>query len=489
MKTGCNNSNKDNTNKVSCNLNTNSKVIVSLTSYPARIGFIPSVLKTIYAQTQKPDKIVLWLAEEQFPKREEDLPSELVKEVISGKLDLRWCDDLGSHKKYYYAMQEFPDDIIILIDDDNYYHPKTIETLYKKHLEFPECIVGMIAKLILIDDKNRIQAYREWPVGIYLDYPSMQLLPLGGGGVLYPAHSVDPCIFDKKNILANCNFNGVICGDDLWLKAHAILAGTLTVTQEQRNITQEVISVAQSSPNTIGNLDSFNCHHAQVLEYLLDRKGSFSDKTVRELLLDAKPKEGFLNRENDSVIKDIFTYFTENQRAIVNASTSMKTDKAAIKTGGVHFRISSFCYAMAYSNAEQTSLYIEKLQSILRLLPNIDSLIEDSIYVRALMDYSVILINSIRPKHRFPKTYLQMLSNWKVFFCTNPDLKKEYLDGYISFLNEMRKFAYSEYCKEEDKYAQECRAAVKKEWDQLSFSCHIKRLRKKIEAVYRKIRK
>ncbi len=84
----------------------NSKVIVSLMSYPARIDLVASVLETLYAQTQKPDRIILWLAEEQFPKREEDLPGELVEDVISGKLDLRWCDDLGSHKKYYYAMQE-----------------------------------------------------------------------------------------------------------------------------------------------------------------------------------------------------------------------------------------------------------------------------------------------------------------------------------------------------------------------------------------------
>ena len=93
-------------------------LIVSFTSYPARIHAVPQVLESLYAQSMKPDRILLWLAEEQFPKREADLPPRLIDDIAAGKFELRWCDDIGSHKKYFYAMLEFPDDIVVIVDDD-----------------------------------------------------------------------------------------------------------------------------------------------------------------------------------------------------------------------------------------------------------------------------------------------------------------------------------------------------------------------------------
>ena len=53
-------------------------VVVSITSFPARIEGVPMVLETIYSQTRVPDRVVLWLGEEQFPGKEADLPEELI---------------------------------------------------------------------------------------------------------------------------------------------------------------------------------------------------------------------------------------------------------------------------------------------------------------------------------------------------------------------------------------------------------------------------
>ena len=80
-------------------------MIVSLTSYPARMETIHQCLDSIYAQSMQPDKVVLWLAEEQFPNREKDLPDSLLEDLDAGKIEVFWCDDLGSHKKYFYTMQ------------------------------------------------------------------------------------------------------------------------------------------------------------------------------------------------------------------------------------------------------------------------------------------------------------------------------------------------------------------------------------------------
>ena len=436
-------------------------LIVSFTSYPARIHVVPQVLESLYSQSMKPDRILLWLAEEQFPGREADLPKVLIDDAAAGKFELRWCDDLGSHKKYFYAMQEFPDDIIILVDDDTYYHPDTIKTLYGKHLDFPNCIVGIHTKIILIDDANNIVPYKKWPPRVFIDYPSIQLIPMGGCGVLYPPNSVDPCIFDKSAILSHCAFNGVICGDDLWLKAHAILSGTLTVTLENMKIAHQQIREVQAS--SIGTLDTTGqSQHEQILDYILERHGAYSEKTVRELLLEAKSKDLFLDRKSDIVIQNPI----EVLKTRVNANVCNKTAWNTITKGTLHYYISSFCKAMSYGNAEQ-SKYIEQFSNVFRTVPNIDCMAKESLYIRACVEYSAILLNTLNPRDKDPEVFLQMLTNWKGFFRNYPECEREYFVGYVSFLEEMKTFSQSEYCKGKDEICQACRDAAKAAWRQL----------------------
>ena len=51
------------------------KIIATLTTYPARINCVHLAIKSIMLQTYKPDRIILWLADSQFPNRV--LPKEL----------------------------------------------------------------------------------------------------------------------------------------------------------------------------------------------------------------------------------------------------------------------------------------------------------------------------------------------------------------------------------------------------------------------------
>ena len=67
----------------------NPKVIVSLTSYPKRITDIQYTLFSIFNQTFKPDKIVLWLTEEEIPNREMDIPNHILKFKKIG-LEIKW---------------------------------------------------------------------------------------------------------------------------------------------------------------------------------------------------------------------------------------------------------------------------------------------------------------------------------------------------------------------------------------------------------------
>ena len=75
------------------------RIIISLTSFPKRIDIVWITIESILRQSQKPDEIILWLAEEQF-QGIDSLPKSLL-ELMERGLTIRFCDDLRSHKKYY----------------------------------------------------------------------------------------------------------------------------------------------------------------------------------------------------------------------------------------------------------------------------------------------------------------------------------------------------------------------------------------------------
>ncbi|MST56358.1 glycosyltransferase [Pyramidobacter sp. SM-530-WT-4B] len=194
------------------------KIVISLTSYPKRIKDVAGVLETIFRQSRKADEIVLWLAEEQFPKKENDLPDNLRKLVDQRKMTVRWiAEDLRPHKKYFWALPSYPDDIVITIDDDLIYPSDMIDSLFVSYLIYPRAVSAMRAHLIVINEALEIEPYNNWILETdHCRYrPCMQLLSTNGAGTLFP-----PGIM-RKNELYNSDAIKDTClnADDLWLKA------------------------------------------------------------------------------------------------------------------------------------------------------------------------------------------------------------------------------------------------------------------------------
>lgn len=202
------------------------RIIVSLTSYPARIAGIAQMLESIYSQTRKADKIVLWLVEEQFPNKDDDLPDDLRKLQFYDKLEVRWCDDLKPHKKYFYALQEFTDDVVVTIDDDLQYPPYMLENLYMSYLQYPEAVSAVRTHWMVISDKGQLIPYRYWmkETVACLYSPKMQLFATGGAGTLYPPGIYDDKWFDKDKMVEMC-----LWADDIWLKLIEIMSGVPVV--------------------------------------------------------------------------------------------------------------------------------------------------------------------------------------------------------------------------------------------------------------------
>lgn len=189
------------------------QVIVSLTSFPKRIPTLHLVIECILRQTVKPDRIVLYLTQSQVPDID-NLPKSLLGLQKRG-LEIKLCpDEIRSHTKYFYAMQQFPEDIIITVDDDLFYRTDLIESLLKNHENHPNAIIANWTKEI-IPGKTK---YTEWSDNHFPQIPhkNNRQLILGVGGALYPPHAIDEDAFDVEAIKSLS-----LTADDVWLTAMA----------------------------------------------------------------------------------------------------------------------------------------------------------------------------------------------------------------------------------------------------------------------------
>lgn len=197
------------------------RVIVSITTFPARINIVPYVIASFLNQTMKPDKIVLWLGIEKFPDKK--LP-EIFDELKACGVDIEFREDLGPHTKYFYAFKEYPEDIVITFDDDWIYESDVIEKLYKSYLINPDCVSSMrFHKMTFLPDGNEDNhnnwqiAYKKAPLGT----KSHGFFATGVGAVLYPPHSVHDEAFNIEAMQKLCPK-----ADDVWLKIMEVMNDT-----------------------------------------------------------------------------------------------------------------------------------------------------------------------------------------------------------------------------------------------------------------------
>lgn len=196
------------------------KIIVSLTSYPDRIQTVYKVIESLFAQTRKADEIVLWLSVQEFPEKELDLPMNLKGMIDRDNFRIEWVhDNLKSHKKYFYALQNNKDSIVITVDDDKYYEEHMICTLMESYQKHPHAVSARNVHQIF-KDKNKITDYISWrgTPEEFVGTERMDLCAIGASGILYPPGCGKERWFDKDTI-KNFGENQ----DDLWLKYNEII--------------------------------------------------------------------------------------------------------------------------------------------------------------------------------------------------------------------------------------------------------------------------
>ncbi|MBQ6052011.1 MAG: hypothetical protein IJL30_01845 [Clostridia bacterium] len=216
--------------------NNQNNIVVSLTSFTPRLEKLYISLGSIFNQSMQPNKVILYLGSDV---NMEKLPSSLTRFCKYG-LEIKHVDDLKSHKKYFYAFQEYKDSLIITVDDDLIYHKNMIKKLYQTYMKYPECICAMRTHEIIYDNSGAPRLYGEWVKNSKrYDEPSFDLFFTSGAGTLF-----SPRLFDERVIDLNAIKQYCFTADDIWLNCMCRLAGTRIVNVKLTDYERRLVTVS-----------------------------------------------------------------------------------------------------------------------------------------------------------------------------------------------------------------------------------------------------
>lgn len=194
--------------------------LISLTSYPARIKTLSKVVQSLKKQNVQFKKIVLWLAESQFPNKILDLPEDLTS-LIDEKFEIRWTErDIRSYKKLIPALIDFPNDIIVTADDDIIYPADWLDRLVRSYQDNPNVIHCLRGRNIRTEE-SEILPYSKWRLINSPLFEDFNILLTGAGGCLYRRDLLDPEILDVAKFTSICPD-----ADDIWFWGMAVKKGT-----------------------------------------------------------------------------------------------------------------------------------------------------------------------------------------------------------------------------------------------------------------------
>lgn len=246
------------------NIKREKQIIVSLTSFPARMDKLHLCVNSILRQSVPADKVVLWLAKDQFQSKD-ILPQELLALERKG-LTIEFCEDLRSYKKFFYAGQKYCDDIIITADDDVLYPEDWIERLYDEYNKYDNYVICYRAAKMEFETQRTFKPYAEWEgMSPNLKGPSSYLLPTGVGGVLYPPNYFKGIEFNYDEMNRTCPN-----ADDIWLKSVGIRKSIKAVKVDACSKEWFTISNSQKKALTTNNVFGGNNDFALkniIIEY------------------------------------------------------------------------------------------------------------------------------------------------------------------------------------------------------------------------------
>ncbi|MGA0609122.1 hypothetical protein [Caldimonas sp. KR1-144] len=191
--------------------------VVSLTTYEPRWPQVHWTIESIGAGQLKPSRLILWVAPSVL---ELGTPAPLQRLVARG-LEIRTCEDLGPHKKYYPAVMEASAARgLVTADDDVIYWNDWLAQLAAAATRRPGFIHAHRAHVMSFEGDGRFRPYAQWPA-CRSTAPSALHFTTGVGGVWYPPAMQDALRTAGDAFRASCPR-----ADDIWLNAVAWRSGT-----------------------------------------------------------------------------------------------------------------------------------------------------------------------------------------------------------------------------------------------------------------------
>ncbi|MDR1190577.1 MAG: glycosyltransferase [Verrucomicrobiales bacterium] len=242
------------------------RLIVSLTSFPARMYDIHYCLYSLLTQQCQPDRVILWLAPAEFPNGEGDVPPTVTRLKKFG-LEIRWCEDLKSYKKLLPALAAFPDEVIVTADDDIFYPPDWLEKLSAAHRQRPGLIHCHRAHFLFNGGAQSVP-YHQWRKCVSGSAPSVFNFLTGCGGVLFPPGVFHPDVTRRELWQKLCPTT-----DDVWFWGMAVLRGTKINVVNDHTARLVYVNLARetraSGEPTLVSVNLFNGGNERALNNLL----------------------------------------------------------------------------------------------------------------------------------------------------------------------------------------------------------------------------
>jgi len=184
-----------------------SRLVVSLTSYPPRFNNLHWTIKCLLAQNIAADHVILWISESD----KNLLPNDVISLKKRG-LEIKFCKDIKSYKKIIPALNEYLDCFIVTADDDVCYSYDWLEGLVGESRNHPETVICHRAHKIKVDHHGEPIDYAKWELSTDYSCISPMIFPTGVGGVLYPPNCFYQDVCKEEIFMRLCP-----SGDDIWL--------------------------------------------------------------------------------------------------------------------------------------------------------------------------------------------------------------------------------------------------------------------------------
>lgn len=192
--------------------------VVSLTTYEPRWHSVHYTIESIGSGRLRPSRMVLWVAPSVL---DSGTPVPLQRQVARG-LEIRTCEDLGPHKKYYAMVNEGASARdLVTADDDVLYWSDWLDGLAAAAQRHPGMVHAHRASVMSFDDAGCFLPYRQW-APCRSTRPSALHFFTGVGGVLYPPRMQEALRRAGDGFRECCPR-----ADDIWLNAVAWRNGIL----------------------------------------------------------------------------------------------------------------------------------------------------------------------------------------------------------------------------------------------------------------------